>query len=147
MDMAADTSYIPYADPLWHHPSRPSPYYRESHYRLQREIRKYVTEYLQPHCAEWELAGEVPPSVLQRHAAMGYSAVSIYPLASPDFLLPTTSELTGKRLQSQRLPAGINPGEWDAFHDLVFIVRISSCLSDTDVLLTVNRMRWRGAVT
>ncbi|PSN66692.1 acyl-CoA dehydrogenase NM domain-like protein [Corynespora cassiicola Philippines] len=122
-----DTSYIPFADPLWHHQSRPSPYYNESHFRLQRELRAYVSEHISPNCAEWEAAGHIPTSVLERHASLGYSAVSIFPLAEAHHLQPTTSQLDASQLGQQRLPAGIKAEEWDAFHDLVFIDEMARC--------------------
>lgn len=111
----AQTSCIPFADPLWHHPNRPSPYYKESHFRLQRELRTYVDRYISPFCADWETAGSIPSEALARHSSLGYSAVSIYPLAGARYL------------SGQRLPADIKPEEWDAFHDLVFIDEMARC--------------------
>jgi hypothetical protein len=55
-------SNVPFADPLWlnrHH----SPYYKESHRRLQKEVREYVNEHIAPFCEEWEKQGFVPPEV------------------------------------------------------------------------------------
>jgi len=91
-----------------------SPYYRESHYRLQRELREYVDKYISPFCEEWETNGQVPAEVLSRHAKLGYAAVSVYPLAA--------EHLTG-----QRLPADIKASQWDGFHDLIFIDEIARC--------------------
>ena len=92
-----------------------SPYYKDSHRRLQREIREYVDEHISPNCEKWEAEGHVPREVLDRHAQLGYAAVSIYPLAP------------AKYLEGQRLPADIKPEEWDGFHDLVFIDEIARC--------------------
>jgi alkylation response protein AidB-like acyl-CoA dehydrogenase len=91
-----------------------SPYYKDSHFRLQREVRDYVDTYITPNCEEWENNGKVPNDVLERHGELGYAAVSVYPLAA-DYL------------NGQRLPAGIKPSEWDGFHDLIFIDEIARC--------------------
>lgn len=50
----------------------------------------------------------------QRHAALGYTAATPFPLA-------------GDYLKGQKLPAGINAQEWDGFHDLVLIDEIARC--------------------
>ncbi|KAH7385814.1 acyl-CoA dehydrogenase/oxidase [Pyrenochaeta sp. MPI-SDFR-AT-0127] len=102
-----------YSDPL-HLTRAASPYYQDSHYRLQREIREYVDKHIAPFCEEWERNGNVPPEVLARHAELGYAAVSVYPLAA-------------QYLNGQRLPADIKPSEWDGFHDLIFIDEIARC--------------------
>lgn len=110
--MASPSTSI-FGDPLYL-TRQASPYLKDSHYRLQKELRQYVSTRLSPHCAEWEEEGAVPADVLERHAKLGYAAVSIYPLAA-DYL------------DSQRLPADIKPAEWDGFHDLIFIDEIARC--------------------
>ncbi|GME46821.1 Acyl-CoA dehydrogenase conserved site [Neofusicoccum parvum] len=109
------TSALPFADPLWH-TRRASPYYTPSHVRLQREARAYVSTHIAPFCAAWEAAGSIPPAALARHAAEGYAAAAVYPLAPQRFLPP-----------GQRLPADVPPAEWDAFHDLIVIDEIARC--------------------
>lgn len=55
-------SNVPFADPLWlnrHY----SPYYNDSHRKLQKEVREYVDEHIAPFCEEWEKQGFVPPEV------------------------------------------------------------------------------------
>ncbi|KAF9889614.1 hypothetical protein FE257_007122 [Aspergillus nanangensis] len=106
-------STIPFGDPLWLN-RRYSPYYQDSHRRLQAEVREYVDTHIAPFCEEWEKQGSVPAEVQQRHAALGYTAVSAYPLAA-DYL------------QGQRLPGDISPREWDGFHDLIVIDELARC--------------------
>jgi hypothetical protein len=53
---------IPFADPLWLTRGE-SPYYGESHRRLQKEVRAYVDEHIAPFCDEWERKGAVPQEV------------------------------------------------------------------------------------
>ncbi|KAF4461511.1 acyl- dehydrogenase NM domain [Fusarium albosuccineum] len=104
---------VPFADPLWLTRGT-SPYYGESHRRLQKEVRAYVDEHIAPFCDEWERKGVVPPEVHKRHAELGYTAVAPFPMASG-------------HLQGQRLPADIPPQEWDGFHDLVVIDELARC--------------------
>lgn len=56
------SSAVPFADPLWLSRGY-SPYYNESHRRLQREAREYVDTYIAPFCEDWESQGSVPPEV------------------------------------------------------------------------------------
>jgi hypothetical protein len=37
-----DLSQVPYAEPLWLRPESASPYYKASHGRLQRAMRRFV---------------------------------------------------------------------------------------------------------
>lgn len=106
-------SNTPFADPLWLN-RQSSPYYKESHRRLQREVREYVDDNISPFCEDWEKAGYIPAEVQKKHAELGYTAVASFPLAS-------------EYLGGQRLPAGINPQEWDGFHDLIVIDELARC--------------------
>ena len=109
------TSVAPYADPPYL--SRGvSPYYKDSHLRLQREVRQYVDERIAPFCEEWERNGSVPADVISKHSALGYMAVSIYPLAVEQI-----------KAVGQRLPGDVKPDEWDGFHDLIVIDEIARC--------------------
>ncbi|ETI26970.1 hypothetical protein G647_10069 [Cladophialophora carrionii CBS 160.54] len=111
----AAISTAPYADPAWL--SRDiSPHYNDSHRRLQREAREYVSTCITPFCEDWERQGSVPRDVILNHARLGYTAVAIYPLAI-------------KQIQEtrQRLPGDILPEDWDGFHDLIVIDEIARC--------------------
>jgi hypothetical protein len=55
-------SNVPFGDPLWLNRVY-SPYYKDSHRRLQAEVRAYVDTHIAPFCEEWEKAGVVPPEV------------------------------------------------------------------------------------
>lgn len=105
----------PYADPPWL--SRDiSPYYNESHRRLQRQAREYVSTNITPFCEVWEKKGHVPQDVILNHARLGYMAVSVYPLAVEQI-----------QAMGQRLPGDIKPEEWDGFHDLILTDEIARC--------------------
>jgi formylglycine-generating enzyme required for sulfatase activity len=59
---SALTSEIPGADPAWHRQDD-HPFYKPSHYQLQRFVREYVDKYIAPNVEEWEKAGEIPVEV------------------------------------------------------------------------------------
>jgi hypothetical protein len=60
--VSALTSEIPGADPAWHR-RHGHPYFKESHYKLQRFVREYVDREIAPNVEEWERNAEVPESV------------------------------------------------------------------------------------
>jgi len=104
----------PFAEPLWH--TRPSEvYYNESHRRLRDTVRVYISEKITPNCAEWEEQGFVPKEVLLEHSRRGYTAVTVNPAAIASYI------------GDIKLPGGIRPDQWDAFHDLVCIDEIARC--------------------
>jgi hypothetical protein len=49
---------VPCGEPTWLTPACKSPYYKESHGRLQRAVRVWVDEVLKPEAQEKELSGE-----------------------------------------------------------------------------------------
>jgi hypothetical protein len=58
----SSVSYTPFADPVWLNRGY-SPYYTDSHRRLQKQTRKYVDDEISPFCEEWEKQGFVPAEV------------------------------------------------------------------------------------
>jgi hypothetical protein len=58
----SSVSYTPFADPVWLNRGY-SPYFTDSHRRLQKQTRKYVDDEISPFCEEWEKQGFVPAEV------------------------------------------------------------------------------------
>ncbi|KAL3450790.1 acyl-CoA dehydrogenase/oxidase [Aspergillus insuetus] len=110
---SALTSEIPAADPAWHRQDD-HPFYKPSHYRLQRFVREYVDKYIAPNVEEWEKAGEIPVEAFERHASLGFLAASAFPLPK-DYISGIT------------LPAGLSMDEWDEFHDAIIIDEMARC--------------------
>lgn len=50
-------SPVPYAEPLWLRPQFKSPYYKETHRRLQKAIREFTDKYVTPEAQEKEQDG------------------------------------------------------------------------------------------
>ncbi|KAG9791491.1 acyl-CoA dehydrogenase, partial [Aureobasidium melanogenum] len=111
--MAQTPNIAPYAEPLWSSRGY-SPYHNETHFRLRKEVREYVDNEIIPYAAEWEKTGHIPQEPIKKFADRGYMAASIFPLAA-------------EYLGSLRLPGDIDPSQWDAFHDMVFMDEIARC--------------------
>ncbi|KAK2741196.1 hypothetical protein FQN55_008459 [Onygenales sp. PD_40] len=92
----------PYAEPLWH--SRSSPYYNDSHRKLRDFVRDYVENDLKPYAEQYERQGFLPPEAVKKYVEKGFAIIK-----------PTKREYMG----GISLPAGIEPEDWDAFHNLI----------------------------
>ncbi|CAL5869154.1 uncharacterized protein PFLUO_LOCUS3382 [Penicillium psychrofluorescens] len=110
---SALTSQIPGADPAWHC-RHDHPYYNESHHRLQKFVREYVSGEISPNVEEWEKQGEVPETAFRRHASLGFLAVSAFPIPK-------------EYASGVTLPAGLSVDEWDEFHDAIIIDEMARC--------------------
>jgi alkylation response protein AidB-like acyl-CoA dehydrogenase len=101
-----DLSPVPYAEPLWLKPEFKSPYYNESHKRLQRAMRKFVDTYITPEAEEKEKDGTyVSQELIDRMAAANILAMKMGP---------------GEHLHGRDLLHGTMKGEdFDFFHDLI----------------------------
>ncbi|KAF5006104.1 hypothetical protein FDECE_7504 [Fusarium decemcellulare] len=111
--MTSVQSTAPFSDPLWYSRGH-SLYYNESHIRLRNEVRQYIQTHITPHCEEWEKNGLVPPEAIKKYAKAGFMAASLFPLP--------VSHLGGVRL-----PGGVEPSEWNEFHDLIFMDEVARC--------------------
>ncbi|KAH8892288.1 acyl-CoA dehydrogenase NM domain-like protein [Thozetella sp. PMI_491] len=107
------TSPIPFADPSWHTDTT-HPYYKDSHRRLQNFIRSYVDKEIAPNVDTWERQGFVPDQNFRRHASLGFLAAAVFPLPLGYF-------------DGITLPGGIEPQEWDEFHDSILIDEMARC--------------------
>ncbi|PWW72510.1 acyl-CoA dehydrogenase NM domain-like protein [Tuber magnatum] len=100
-----DLCPIPYAEPMWLSPEFKSPYYDESHRRLQKEVRVFVDEYVRPEALRIEEAGERPSAeIIKRMADNGINAMRLGP---------------GRHLDGYNLIGGIEPKKFNYFHELV----------------------------
>lgn len=98
-------SPVPFAEPTWLHPTFKTPYYNESHYRLQREVRAYVEANIIQVARECEANGKRPPIELVKDmGARGLNAMRMGP---------------GKVLKGRKLFADIKPEEFDYFHEMI----------------------------
>ncbi|KAJ9627578.1 uncharacterized protein PV06_05917 [Exophiala oligosperma] len=101
-----DLSTVPYGEPLWLTPAYKSPYYGESHRRLQRAVRTFVDEDIYPEAQEKELDGSyISQGLVDKMARNNMLAMRLGP---------------GKHLHGRELMGGaVDPQEFDYFHDLI----------------------------
>ncbi|KAI0158082.1 acyl-CoA dehydrogenase [Xylariaceae sp. FL1272] len=94
---------FPWAEPAWLS-SFESPYYNESHKKLQEYTRKFYDENIIPHMLEWEAAGDCPKSAKDAYAKSGLAFVHI-----PKEYRPAEFNSV----------AGVPIEEFDMFHHLI----------------------------
>lgn len=101
-----DLSQVPYAEPVWLTPQFKSPYYNESHRRLQKAMRKFTDTYITPEAQEKELSGEwISQELIDKMAEANIHAMRMGP---------------GKHLHDRKLLDGAMDGkEFDYFADLI----------------------------
>jgi alkylation response protein AidB-like acyl-CoA dehydrogenase/predicted heme/steroid binding protein len=111
-----DLSQVPYAEPLWLAPQFKSPYYNDSHRRLQRALRQWVDEYLTPEAQECEATGRyISQDIINRMSKLGILHMRLGP---------------GKHLHGVNLMDGAVKGEeFDYFHDLIVSQEMSRCMA------------------
>lgn len=99
-------SPVPYAEPLWLRPKFKSPYYKESHRRLQKAVREFTDQYVTPEAQEKEQDGTyISQGLIDRMAETNILAMRLGP---------------GKHLHNRKLLGGAVDGkEFDYLHDLV----------------------------
>jgi predicted heme/steroid binding protein len=99
-------SPVPYAEPLWLRPGFKSPYYNESHRRLQKAIREFTSLHVAPEAAEKEKDGTyISQELIDKMAETNVLAMRLGP---------------GKHLHGRKLLGGVVDGkEFDYLHDLI----------------------------
>jgi hypothetical protein len=110
--LPGELSQVPYAEPLWLRPEFKSPYYKESHRRLQKAMRDFVDTHITPEAQQKELDGTyISQELIDKMAATNILAMRLGP---------------GKHLYGRELLGGIvKPEEFDYFHDLVVAQEMS----------------------
>jgi acyl-CoA dehydrogenase len=109
-------SQVPFAEPPWAR-GVPSPYYNDSHRRLQRACRQFIGENLTRHALEWETAEEVPSHVFGDFAAANFLLPSL-PAPLPVQWL--------KRLGVTHMPGDVPVEEWDYLHGMIYTDEMSA---------------------
>ncbi|OAA60270.1 acyl-CoA dehydrogenase domain-containing protein [Niveomyces insectorum RCEF 264] len=102
----------PFAEPAWLN-ALASPYYQDSHRRLQRAVRGYLEDNVFPYVDEWEENGEVPAEAKRRYAQAGLAF----------------QEMPAKYARGVVLPGGVSFDEWDIFHFLILHYEVNRLAS------------------
>lgn len=101
-----DLSEVPYAEPLWLKPESASPYYNDSHRRLQKALRKFVDEHVTPEARQKEDDGTfISQELIDKMAETNVLALRLGP---------------GKHLHGRNILNGSVEGkDVDFFHDMI----------------------------
>ncbi|KAI0096071.1 acyl-CoA dehydrogenase-like protein [Nemania sp. FL0031] len=101
-----DLSLVPYGEPLWLSPVFKSPYYNESHRKLQKAMRVFHDKYITPEALAREADGKyISQELVERMSKVGLLHMRLGP---------------GKHLHGVDLLDGAVQGEqFDYFHDLI----------------------------
>ncbi|KAJ4384602.1 hypothetical protein N0V86_000202 [Didymella sp. IMI 355093] len=100
-----DLSPVPYAEPLWLRPQFKSPYFKESHRKFQKEVRKFIDKEVRPVAQECEKSGKyIPQELIDKMAENNMLAMRLGP---------------GKHLHGKNLLGVVKGEEFDYLHDLV----------------------------
>ena len=106
LPIAGELSEVPYAEPPWLVPMMRSPYYKDSHRRLQKAMRFFFDTHVKAEAREREVSHEPPSAEVMR--LMG----------SPDWEINAMRMGPGKHLFGRKLPGGVKPEEFDYFVSL-----------------------------
>jgi len=110
-----DLSQVPYAEPLWLTPAYSSPYYNDSHRRLQKALREFVDRDVYPEAQQKEEDGTyVSQELTDKMAANNTLAMRLGP---------------GKHLHGRELLGGVKGEEFDYFHDLISAQELSRAVA------------------
>lgn len=102
---------MPYAEPLWLTPQFKTPYYNDSHRRLQKAFRTFVDQDIYPEAQEKEADGTyISQELVDKMAANHTLAMRLGP---------------GKHLHGKRLVGDVDGKDFDYFHDLIIAQELS----------------------
>lgn len=109
---SGDLSTVPYGEPLWLNPAFHSPYYKESHHKLQKACRTFIDEHVVPEAKESELSGKhISQELINKMAEVNLLACRLGP---------------GKHMHGRNIFNGAVDGkEYDYFHDLIICQEIA----------------------
>jgi len=100
-----DLSKVPYAEPIWLSPMFKSPYFTDSHRKMQRALREFVETHIKPEAEQKEADGTyISQELIDKMAEVHLIAMRIGP---------------GKHLHGKTLLGGVKGEDFDYFHDLL----------------------------
>ncbi|KAH7305892.1 long-chain specific acyl-CoA dehydrogenase [Stachybotrys elegans] len=103
-------SAVPFAEPPWV-TGVPSPYYDDSHRRLQQACQDFIGEHLTKHAMEWETAEEVPSHVWDSFAANNFILPALPSPLPVEWL---------RKLGITHMPGNIPVEEWTTTHNMIY---------------------------
>ncbi|GAA5830888.1 hypothetical protein JCM5353_002636, partial [Sporobolomyces roseus] len=108
-----ELSPVPHSEPTWLDPKFVSPYYKDSHRALQKEMRKFFDENVKAEARAQELTHERPSRKL------------VELMGNPEWNIHAMRMGPGKHLHGLILPGGLKGEDFDYFHELVVVQELS----------------------
>lgn len=105
---------VPFGDPMWYQDWH-SPYYNDSHRAVRVAVREFVEKEIMPYTHEWDEAKALPRELYEKAAKAGILAACVN---HPE-----------EEYIPYGLPAGVKPGDFDAFHNIIVADELSRCAS------------------
>ncbi|RFU29129.1 hypothetical protein B7463_g7203, partial [Scytalidium lignicola] len=141
-----DLSVVPYGEPSWLTPQFKSPYYNDSHRRLQKAVREFVDIHVKPEAQEAEKSGKyISQELIDKMSKTGVLHMRLGP---------------GKHMKGVNLLGVMKGEEFDYFHDLIVaqeLTRVEArgfqdgnmsgmTISLTAVLQWANNEAWKDKI-
>lgn len=111
--VSGELSRVPYAEPMWLSSDyKRSPYFKDSHYRVAREMRKFIDDVVYPDAQACEQSGK----------RMGQHVMD----AMSELNLHAMRQGPGPHLKGRKLFNGaVEPEEFDYFHEMIINQELS----------------------
>ena len=109
---------VPLSEPPWL-TGAPSPYYDDSHRRLQRACRDFIGKNLTRHALEWETAEDVPSHVFGDFAKGNFLLPSLPAPLPVEWL---------HRVGVTHMPGNIPVEEWTSLHGMIYADEVGSLI-------------------
>ena len=106
----AKAPLVPLSEPPWLN-GAPSPYYDDSHRKLQAECREFIHENLGRHALDWETAEDVPSTLFGTFAKGNFLLPSLPAPLPVDWL---------HRVGVTHMPGGIPVEKWTSIHGMIY---------------------------
>ena len=122
---------MPLSEPPWLN-GAPSPYYDDSHRKLQAACREFIGHNLNRHALDWETAEEVPADLYRTFVEGGFVLPSLPAPLPVEWL---------HRVGITHMPGGIPVEDWTSVHGMIYADEVSmpgggSCLGRHRAQLT-----------
>lgn len=114
---------VPLSEPPWLN-GLPSPYYDDSHRRLQRESRDFITKNLSQYAMEWETSEEVPEDLYATFARGNFILPSLPAPLPVEWL---------KKLGVTHMPGNVPVEEWTYMHGMIYADEVWKPVERCDV--------------
>ncbi|GAA5901268.1 uncharacterized protein JCM6883_000158 [Sporobolomyces salmoneus] len=108
-----ELSPVPHSEPTWLDTKYHSPFFKESHYALQKEMRRFFDTEVKAEARSHELTHERPTKRL------------VELMGSPKWNIHAMRMGPGKHLHGLTLPGGVKGEDFDYFHELVVVQELA----------------------